>query len=119
MLRKIVICLPLTVFLLIVSFVEAQQSTKITRVGYLANTPATTAVDIKPLRERLRELGYVEGQNLRIEYRYFGSNVERLPELVGELIRLNVELIAVVGNEAASAASKTTKAIPIVMVYFY
>ena len=100
----------------IVASVDAQQPTKIRRIGYLANTPATTAVDIQPLRERLRELGYVEGQNLTIEYRYFGSNLEHLPELVGELIRLNVELIAVVGNEAASAATKATKIIPIVMV---
>jgi putative ABC transport system substrate-binding protein len=95
---------------------EAQQPKKVHRIGYLANTEATTAVDIKPLRERLRELGYVEGQNLRIEYRYFGSNVERLSELAAELVRLKPELIAVVGNEAASAATKATEVIPIVMV---
>ena len=100
----------------IVASVDAQQATKVHRIGYLANTEATTAVDIKPLRERLKELGYVEGQSLIIEYRYFRSAVERLPELIGELIRLNVELIAVVGNEAASAATKATKVIPIIMV---
>src|SRR5262245_66566330 len=98
----------------IVASVDAQQPPKIRRLGYLANTEATTVVDIKPLRERLKELGYIEGQNLIIEYRYFGNVVERLPELVDELIRLNVELIAIVGNEAASAATKTTKVIPIV-----
>src|SRR5262249_51068088 len=95
---------------------HAQQPTKVRRIGYLANTQATTAVDIRPLHERLKKLGYVEGQNLIIEYRYFGSAVERLPGLVGELIRLNLELIVVVGNEAASAATKATKVIPIVMV---
>ena len=95
---------------------QAQEPAKIRRIGYLANTPATTAIDIKPLHERLRELGYVEGQNLRIEYRYFGSNVERLSELAAELVRLKPELIVVVGNEAASAATKATKVIPIVMV---
>jgi putative ABC transport system substrate-binding protein len=95
---------------------HAQQPTKIRRIGYLANTEATTAVDIKPLRERLRELGYVEGQNLIIEYRYFGNNVERLSDLTAELVRLKPELIAVVGNEATAAATKATNVIPIVMV---
>jgi putative ABC transport system substrate-binding protein len=114
--RKIAV-LTLCAMLLALCFSsEAQQPKKVHRIGYLANTEATTAVDIKPLRERLRELGYVEGQNLRIEYRYFGSNVERLSELAAELVRLKPELIAVVGNEAASAATKATEVIPIVMV---
>lgn len=104
------------VLLALCASADAQQPTKIHRIGYLANTEATTAADIKPLRERLKELGYVEGQNLIIDYRYFRSAIERLPKLVGELIQLNVELIAVVGNEAASAATKATKVIPIVMV---
>jgi ABC-type uncharacterized transport system substrate-binding protein len=94
---------------------EAQQTKKVRRIGYLANTAATSSFGLTPFRERLHGLGYIEGQNLTIEYRFFEGKVERLPELVTELIRLNSEVIVVIGNEAVAAAKSVTKEIPIVM----
>jgi putative ABC transport system substrate-binding protein len=70
---------------------------------------------MKPFRERFRELGYIEGQNFTIEYRYFDGKVERLPELAGELVRLKLDVIVVVGNEAARAIKSATNQTPIVM----
>jgi len=92
-----------------------QQPTKIARIGYLGNTASTSAIDMKPFRERLRELGYIEGQNITIEYRYFDGKVERLPELAAELVRLNCAVIVAIGNEATGAAKNATKETPIVM----
>jgi putative tryptophan/tyrosine transport system substrate-binding protein len=93
----------------------AQQPKKIARIGYLGNTASTSAIDMKPLRERLSELGYIEGQNIAIEYRYFDGKVERLPELAAELVRLNCAVIVAIGNEATGAAKNATKETPIVM----
>ena len=93
----------------------AQQPKKIARVGYLGNTASTSAIDMKPFHERLRDLGYIEGQNITIEYRYFDGKVERLPELAAELVRLNCDVIVAIGNEAAGAAKNATKETPIVM----
>jgi putative ABC transport system substrate-binding protein len=93
----------------------AQQPKKIARIGYLGNTASTSAIDMKLFRERLRELGYIEGQNIAIEYRYFDGKVERLPELAAELVRLDCEVIVAIGNEAAGAAKNATKETPIVM----
>jgi ABC-type uncharacterized transport system substrate-binding protein len=93
----------------------AQQPNKIARVGYLGNTASTSAISMKPFRERLRDLGYIEGQNIIIEYRYFDGKVERLQELAAELVRLNCDVIVAIGNEAAGAAKNATKEIPIVI----
>jgi putative ABC transport system substrate-binding protein len=71
---------------------------------------------MRGLRERLNELGYIEGQNITIEYRYFDGKVERLPELAAELARLKPEVIVVVGNEAIRAVKNTMKETPVVMV---
>jgi putative ABC transport system substrate-binding protein len=94
---------------------EAQQPKKVPRIGYLGNTASTSTIDMKPFRERLRDLGYIEGQNVASEYRYFDGKVERLPDLVAELVRLNCDVIVAIGNEAAGAAKNATKVIPIVM----
>src|SRR6266478_6036445 len=94
---------------------QAAAAKKIARIGYLGNTASTSAIDMKPFRERLSELGYIEGQNITIEYRYFDGKVERLPELAAELVRLNCEVIVAIGNEAARAAKSATKETPIVM----
>ena len=102
--RKITF-LTLCALLLALSFsADAQQPKKVARVGYLGNTASTSAIDMKTFRERLSELGYIEGQNVTIEYRYFDGKVERLPELAAELVRLNCEVIVAIGNEAARAA---------------
>ena len=68
-----------------------------------------------PFRQRLRELGYIDGQNITIEAKYWEGKVERLPELANELVRLNGDLIFTVGTEAARAAKNGTKEIPIVI----
>ena len=94
----------------------AQQAKKVPRIGYLGNTTSTSAIDVKSFRERLSELGYIEGQNITIEYRYFDGKVERLPELTAELLRLKPEVIVVIGNEAIRALKNATAETPIVMV---
>ena len=113
--RRIGICLMTSVLLTAGSSTDAQQPKKVARIGYLGNTASTSATSMKPFRERLSELGYVEGQNITIEYRYFDGKVERLPELAAELVRLNCEVIVAIGNEAARATKNATKEIPLVM----
>jgi putative ABC transport system substrate-binding protein len=105
----------LILFALCVS-VHAQQRKKISQIGYLGNTAQTSSTDIKALRESLNKLGYIEGQNIAIEYRYFDGKFEGLPELATELVRLKPQVIVVVGNEAIRAIKNATKDIPVVMV---
>ena len=96
---------------------EAQQPKKVPRIGYLtggfaaAGSPRTDA-----FRQGLRELGYVEGKNVVIEYRYAEGKLDRLPALAAELVRLNVQVIVTGGGGGATRSAKeATKAIPIVM----
>jgi ABC-type uncharacterized transport system substrate-binding protein len=79
------------------------------RIGILGDTPW------EPLKEGLRDLGYVEGQNIRFEYRRSGGRVERWPDLAAELVRLRVQVIVTSGTPAAMAAKRATTTIPIVM----
>src|SRR5712664_1575975 len=96
--------------------VEAQQAKKVPRIGYLAQgAPSSSALALKAFREGLRELGYVEGQNIIIEYHYAESRTERFPELAADLVRLKVDVIVASGTQANLAAKKATGAIPIVM----
>jgi hypothetical protein len=74
-----------SVLLTTVSFADAQQQKKAARVGYLWNSASVEANSMKPFRERLRELGYTEGQNITIEHRSWEGKVERLPELKADL----------------------------------
>jgi putative ABC transport system substrate-binding protein len=102
--------------LLTLSFpAEAQQPKKVSRVCYLGNTASGRDVASTPFRERLRELGYIEGQSIVFEPRYWEGKVERLPELAAELVRLKCDVIFAIGNEAAETAVKATKEIPIVI----
>ena len=71
---------------------------------------------MKVFRARLAELGYIEGQNITIQYRAFQGEVERLPNIVAEFVQLNPEVIVAVGNEATLALKNATADIPIVMV---
>ena len=96
---------------------DAQQPKKIARICYLGNTVSNTAEYIKPFQQRLREFGYVEGQNVIIDYRYFEGQIERLQNLAAEFVRLNCDVIVTQGNEAAQAAKDATKTIPVVMVF--
>jgi putative ABC transport system substrate-binding protein len=94
---------------------EAQQPRKISRLGYLtAGDPVSRHDRVEALRQGLRELGYVEGKNITIEYRYAQGRSDRLPELAGELIRLNVEIIFAGGAPATEAAKNATSMLPIV-----
>jgi len=96
---------------------NAQQPKKLARVCYLGNTVTATAEMIKPFQQRLREIGYVEGQTLTIDYRYWEGKVERLQNLAAEFVRLNCDVIVTQGTEAAEAAKNATKTIPVVMAF--
>src|SRR6476659_8388937 len=93
---------------------EAQQTSKVRRIGYLS-APTRESVEpvVQAFLRALRELGWVEGQNLLIEYRWADGKIERLPELAAELVRLKVELIVAPAGTAALAAMKATSSIPI------
>ena len=96
---------------------EAQQPKKVPRIGYLSATdPARDSTRAEAIRLALRELGYIEGQNIAIEYRYAEGKLDRFPELAAELVRLKVDIIVVAGGDPAIRAAKNaTKTIPIVM----
>jgi putative ABC transport system substrate-binding protein len=72
---------------------------------------------VKPFRERLREIGYVEERNFTIEYRFSEGKVDRLQDLAAELVRLNCDVIVTTGTEAAEVAKKVIKTIPVVMAF--
>jgi putative ABC transport system substrate-binding protein len=97
---------------------SAQQPKKIPRIGYLSNIDAATeSTRSEAIRLALRELGYIEGQNIATEYRYAEGKVDRFPELAAELARLKVDIIvAAGGTNIVRAAMNASKTIPIVMV---
>jgi len=97
--------------------VRAQQAAgKVYRIGILEAIPAAqNAANLDALRRGLRELGYVEGRNLVIEYRSADGQAERFPELASELLRLKVDLIVTRGTPAAKAAKNASETIPVVM----
>ena len=113
--NKILMWLFAIILLATASFAEAQQPKKVPRIGFLGNALSGRDSAITPFRERLRELGYVEGQTITIEPRYWEGKAERLPEVAAELIRLNCDVIFTTGNEAAAAAKNASKEIPIVI----
>jgi putative ABC transport system substrate-binding protein len=97
--------------------VQAQQPTKIPRIGYLsAFNPATESTRAEGIRLSLRDLGYIEGKTIAFEYRYAEGKPDRFPELAAELVRLKVEIIVLSGgNRLIHAAKNAAKTIPIVM----
>ena len=97
---------------------EAQQPKKVPRIGYLSTTdPATESARAEAIRLALRERGYIEGQNIAIEYRYAEGKRDRFPELAAELVRLKVDIIVAAGGDRLIRAAKNaTKTIPIVMM---
>ena len=114
MFRRIVICLPLTVFLLTVSSADAQLPGKVPRIGFLDNTTASGSADrLEAFWQEIRKLGWIEGKNITIEYRFTEGKNSRLPELAADLVRLKVDLIVVTGTIAALAAKRATTTIPI------
>jgi putative ABC transport system substrate-binding protein len=95
---------------------RAQQAGRVYRIGVLETSPAASnAPNFDALRKGLRELGYVEGQNLILDYRSADGRPERYPQLVAELLRLNVDLIVTRGTPAVMAAKNATETIPVVM----
>jgi putative ABC transport system substrate-binding protein len=98
---------------------QAQQSKKVPRIGYLSPVdPAGESTRSEGVRLALRELGYIEGQNIAIEYRYAEAKLDRHPELAAELVRLKVDIIVVAGGDPIIRAVKNaTKTIPIVMMH--
>jgi putative tryptophan/tyrosine transport system substrate-binding protein len=96
---------------------DAQQAGKVPRIGFLSVTsPSDRPPLLDAFRQRLRELGWVEGQNIVIDYRYPENRVDRLPDLATELVRLKVDLIVTEGTQGVTAAKNATETIPIVMI---
>ena len=117
--NKKITVLALSALLLALCFsVEAQQPEKIFRIGYLdASTASGSMVLLDVFRRELDKLGWIEGKNITIEYRFAEQKPERIPELAAELVRLKVDLIVIAGLGPALAAKRATTNIPIVMMY--
>src|SRR5262252_2653428 len=95
---------------------DAQQPGKIFRIGFLDNSTASgMAVLVEAFQQELTKLGWIEGKNITIEYRFAEQKLERLPDLAAELVRLKVDLIVTSGGTTPLAAKKATSTIPIVM----
>jgi putative ABC transport system substrate-binding protein len=105
-----------TLFFALSASAEAQQS-KVYRIGYLSSlSRSSDAARAEAIRRALRELGYIEGQNIAFEYRYAEGKRERFPELAADLVRLNVDIIVVAAGDVLTRVAKdATKTIPIVM----
>src|SRR4029450_7937019 len=114
--RKMV-CVALVALLFALCFsASAQQPKKVPHIGYLTSTdPATESARFEPFQAALRELGYIEGQNIAIEYRYAEGKADRFSALAAELVRLRVDIILVGGDRPIRAAKNATKTIPIIM----
>jgi len=113
--RRIGLVLALGLFLAPLA-AEGQQPAKIPLIGYVGNsTPSLEPKLLSAFRDGLRDFGYVEGQNIRVEYRWAEGRYERFPDLIAELVRLKVDLIVAAGTPATLAAKRATNAIPIVM----
>jgi ABC-type uncharacterized transport system substrate-binding protein len=97
---------------------EAQQPKKVARIGYVSSTddPKTPGPSIEAFRQGLRDLGYIEGKNILVEYRYAEGMSDRMPSLVAELVQLKVDVVVAAALPAIRAAKQATKTIPIVMV---
>ncbi|MGH8067351.1 MAG: ABC transporter substrate-binding protein, partial [Candidatus Entotheonellia bacterium] len=100
---------------------HAQPATKVYRIGWLSAgpPPPTPTVQIQAFQQGLRDLGYVEGQNLVMEYRYGERKAERLREVAAELVQLQVDVIVAVGASGTRGAQRATRTIPIVMTGNY
>ena len=98
------------------SLARAQQPKKIYRIGYLSGNPGVGEPSDEAFRQRLRELGYVDGKNLVIEWRFLQGRADRAPAVAVELVRLKVDCIAAAGVSYIRAAKQATTSIPIVMI---
>jgi len=114
--KRINLWLLATLFLGKVSLADAQQTGKILRIGFLDDSTASSVVvRLETFRQELSKLGWIDGKNVAIEYRFAEGKLERLPELAADLVRLKVDLIVASGTPAVLAAKSATTTIPIVM----
>jgi putative tryptophan/tyrosine transport system substrate-binding protein len=115
---KIVMRLTLCAMLFALCFsAEAQQPGKVPRIGFLGNSTAALEANlIEPFRDGLRDLGYVEGKNIVIEWRWAEGKYERFPALIAELIATKVDLIVTAGTPATIALKQATTTLPLVMI---
>src|SRR5215470_3398668 len=117
--RKEITVLALCAVLRVLSVhAEAQQPKKIPRIGYLSPTGDSNApgLNVEAFRRGMRELGYIEGKNILVEYRYIEGKPDRIPGLVNEFVQLKVDVLVLVPLTALRIAKQVTKTIPIVMV---
>ncbi len=97
--------------------IHAQQPARMPRIGFLGNSTAVLEANlVGPFREGLRDLGYEEGRNIVIDYRWAQGNYERFPALIAELIAVKVDVIVTAGTPATQAVKKATTSVPLVMV---
>jgi putative ABC transport system substrate-binding protein len=115
--RKTVISFALSAMLLALCVsAEAQQPGKVFRIGFLDSSSASgMAVLFEAFWQEMHKLGWIQGKNIAVEYRFAEGKNERLPELAADLVRLNVDLIVTTGEPPARAAKSATTTIPIVM----
>ena len=117
--KKVIFAFFATAALILASLclVEAQQPRKIPLIGFLISANRSGSAHLtEAFIQALRELGYVEGQNIGIEYRWADGNFERLPDLAAELVSLKVAVMVATVTQASLAAKNATATIPIVMV---
>jgi len=115
--KRIVVSCLCTLILASVHLTDAQQPKKVPRIGFLGNSTAALEANlVGPFRDGLRDLGYVEGQNILIEYRWAEGKYERFPALISELIASKVDVIVTAGTPATQAYQKARTSIPLVMV---
>ena len=96
---------------------EAQQTAKVPRIGYLGSGSPAPSAQLEAFRKGLRDLGWIEGQSVVIEYRWADGDRSRFPALVAELVQLKVDVIVLSGPQALRAARESTRTIPVVFVY--
>jgi putative ABC transport system substrate-binding protein len=117
--RAAVLSVGITMVMLAVGVMaEAQQAKKVPRIGYLsgAGDPSNPGPNVEAFRRGLQELGYIEGKNILVEYRYIEGKRDRVPSLVAELVQLKVDVLVSPNLPSIRAAKQATKTIPIVMV---
>ncbi len=115
MVRQIVILFSTFAILASTTPAPAQQAGKVYRIGYLQGSPNFKSINVQAFRQKLRELGYIEGQNIIIEWRHTNRRRDRFPGKVDELVRMGLDCIVTVGVSATRAGKAGTSTIPIVM----
>ena len=116
--QKIAVSLLATLSLFCIHLAAAQQPAKVPRIGYLSRTgdSKNPGPQVEGFRQALRDLGYIEGKNILVEYRYTEGKQDSIPSLVAELVQLKVDVLVLGPLPAIRAAKQATKTIPIVMV---